>query len=135
MSAFLYIHYNVPVYYYDWSTARISAIYKKGDKSNPSNYRPVSLTCITCKSMEHVVCSQITTIYCIQTNVASERRRTLLISNMNWLIRLIKRRKQMYINGIAEGVTSQMRMFADDCIVYRQIQTPADHFTLASNLN
>ena len=43
----------------DCLTARISAIYKKGDKANPYNYRPVSLTCITCKSMEHIVCSQI----------------------------------------------------------------------------
>ena len=41
----------------------------------------------------------------------------------------------MYINDIAEGVTSQMRMFADDSIVYRHIHTPADHFTLASDLN
>ena len=41
----------------------------------------------------------------------------------------------MYINDIAEGVTSQMRMFADDSIVYRQIHTPADHFRLASDLN
>ena len=29
----------------------------------------------------------------------------------------------MYINDIAEGVTSQMRMFADDSIVYRQMVT------------
>ena len=41
----------------------------------------------------------------------------------------------LYINDIAEGVISQMRMFADDCIVYRQIHTPADHFTLASDVN
>ena len=41
----------------------------------------------------------------------------------------------MYINDIAEGVTSQMRMVADDSIVYRQIHSPADHFTLASDLN
>ena len=41
----------------------------------------------------------------------------------------------MYINHIAEGMTSQMRMFADDSIVYRQIYTPADHFTLVSDLN
>ena len=41
----------------DWLPARISAIYKKGDKANPSNYRPESLTCITCKIMEHIVCS------------------------------------------------------------------------------
>ena len=41
----------------------------------------------------------------------------------------------MYINDIAEGVTSQMRMFADDSIVSRQIHTLAAHFTLASDLN
>ena len=45
---------------FDWSTARISAIYKKGDKAHASNYRPVSLTCITCKIMENnIICSQI----------------------------------------------------------------------------
>ena len=43
----------------DWSTACTSAIYKKGDKSTVSNYRPVSLTCIICKIMEHIMCSQI----------------------------------------------------------------------------
>ena len=41
----------------------------------------------------------------------------------------------MYTNDIAEGVTSQMRMFVDDSIVYRQIYTPAYHFTLVSDLN
>ena len=43
----------------NWLAARISAIYKKGDKGKPSNYRPVSLTCITCNIMDHIVCSQI----------------------------------------------------------------------------
>ena len=41
----------------------------------------------------------------------------------------------LYINDIAEGLTSQMRIFVDDSIVYRQICIPADHFTLASDLN
>lgn len=39
----------------DWTTANISAIFKKGDKSESSNYRPVSLTCIACKVMESIL--------------------------------------------------------------------------------
>ena len=39
----------------DWKKANIAAIFKKGDKHLPSNYRPVSLTCVTCKVLEHIV--------------------------------------------------------------------------------
>ena len=36
----------------EWRTANVSPIFKKGSKSAPNNYRPVSLTCILCKVME-----------------------------------------------------------------------------------
>ena len=32
---------------------------KKGDRSLACNYRPVSLTCVPCKLLEHIVCSNI----------------------------------------------------------------------------
>ena len=40
-------------------TAYVSAIFKKGCKSEASNYRPVSLTCIVCKLLESVVREQV----------------------------------------------------------------------------
>lgn len=44
----------------DWVSARVSPIFKKGDKSDPANYRPISLTCILCKLMEHIMSSNLT---------------------------------------------------------------------------
>ena len=43
----------------DWKHANVSPIYKKGQKYDPANYRPISLTCIASKVMEHVVCSSL----------------------------------------------------------------------------
>ena len=51
--------YNTSTCPDDWRDANISPIYKKGDKHNPANYRPVSLTSITCKLLEHIVHSSI----------------------------------------------------------------------------
>ena len=39
----------------DWKEAEVIAIFKKGDKMDPGNYRPVSLTCITCKVLESLI--------------------------------------------------------------------------------
>ena len=39
----------------DWKRAKISAVYKKGEKSLAENYRPVSLTCILCKTLEKII--------------------------------------------------------------------------------
>ena len=43
----------------DWRNARVVPIFKKGAKHDPSNYRPVSLTTVLCKLMEHVVYKDI----------------------------------------------------------------------------
>jgi len=45
-----------------WKCANIKPIYKKGDRSLPNNYRPVSLTCITCKLLEHIIASHMNTV-------------------------------------------------------------------------
>ena len=42
-----------------WKDANVSPVFKKGDKSKPSNYRPISLTCVLCKVLEHIVASSM----------------------------------------------------------------------------
>ena len=42
-----------------WKTANVVPVYKKGSVSAAANYRPISLTCIPCKIMEHILCSHI----------------------------------------------------------------------------
>ena len=43
----------------DWKHANIMPVFKKGDCSLCSNYRPVSLTCICSKILKHIVYSHI----------------------------------------------------------------------------
>ena len=40
-----------------WKEANMTPIFKKGEKYRASNYRPVSLTRIICKQMEHIIAS------------------------------------------------------------------------------
>ena len=37
----------------------VSPVFKKGEKYDAANYRPVSLRCICCKTLEHILVSNI----------------------------------------------------------------------------
>ena len=39
----------------DWKVANVTPIHKKGSRQLPNNYRPISLTSIPCKMLEHIV--------------------------------------------------------------------------------
>ena len=43
---------NIPS---DWLLANVIPVYKKGSKDLPANYRPISLTSISSKVMEHII--------------------------------------------------------------------------------
>ena len=38
-----------------WKRSIITPVFKKGDKSNPCNYRYISLTPVVCKIMEGII--------------------------------------------------------------------------------
>jgi hypothetical protein len=43
----------------DWKNDNTVPIFKKEDRSKPSNYRPVSFTSVASKILEHIIVSQI----------------------------------------------------------------------------
>jgi hypothetical protein len=45
----------------DWRIANVTPIFKKGRKTDPGNYRPVSLTSVSCQLMEGIIKDQIVT--------------------------------------------------------------------------
>jgi hypothetical protein len=45
----------------EWKDAHVSPIFKKGKKTDPGNYRPVSLTSVVCKCMESILRDAIMT--------------------------------------------------------------------------
>jgi hypothetical protein len=42
-----------------WLDAHVAPVFKKGQSCLPENYRPVSLTCVPCKILEHIICSHL----------------------------------------------------------------------------
>jgi hypothetical protein len=203
----------------DWKLANIVPIYKKGDRTKPSNYRPVSLTAVASKMLEHIVVSQIMN-HLDHNNILHENQhgfRTgrscetqLLLSTdditrhmnqgyqvdmaildfakafdkvtyrrlaeklsyygirddtLSWVNAFLYERQQqvvidgetsrlttvtsgvpqgtvlgptlflVYINDIAANISSTIRLFADDCVVYRAVQSKEDHIILQKDLN
>jgi len=61
----------------EWKSAVITPLYEKGVSSDPSNYRPVSLTSVFSKLMEHVVVLDLIT-YLQSNNVINKQQHSFL---------------------------------------------------------
>ena len=202
-----------------WLDANISPIYKKGDRSLPSNYRPISLTCVLCKVMEHIVTSQlvkhfnkhnilyelqhgfrekrscetqlIMLIHELLQNKQKGKQSDLILLDfskafdkvshekllfklhnygvrgniLSWIKAFLDNRSQtvvidgeqsctapvssgvpqgsvlgpilflVYINDLPDNITSQVRLFADDTVVYAAISRMDDSLALQRDLD
>ena len=56
-----------------WKKAKVTAIFKKGNKSDCSNYRPISLLSVPSKVIEHLVCSQLK-VHLLEHNLQNEHQ-------------------------------------------------------------
>ena len=202
-----------------WKMAYVTPIHKSGRKSDPQNYRPVSLTSIICKILEHILTSHIMKHLEINDILLPSQfgfraghscEAQLLIATddfakalnnrqqvdigildlskafdrvpharllrklhfygirgqlLTWLQSFLSERLQqvlvdgccsspcnvssgvpqgsvlgpvlflLYINDIAEGICSHIKLFADDCLIYRTIQSSSDQHILQQDLN
>ena len=80
-------------------------IFKKGNKSDPCNYRPVSLRCICCKILEHIAYSSISShltsfnVLCNEQHGFCHKRscETQLINTVNDLSKCFYQNGQCHI--------------------------------------
>ena len=63
-----------------WLKANITPVFKSGDRSDPLNYRPIALTCIMCKLMEHVIKDQLLS-YLLNKNLISRHQHAFIIKH------------------------------------------------------
>lgn len=202
----------------DWRKANVSCAFKKGDKHQAENYRPISLTSVCCKVLEHIVCSNllayfdkhqvltdlnhgfragfscetqlVTTLHDMFSSFDSNTQVDLAVldfskafdtvphskllhklnnfgvkgTTLKWITNFLTNRTMRvvlegesskevpvdsgvpqgtvlgpllflcHINDLPAAVKSQVRLFADDTLLYRQIRTFADHLALQEDL-
>ena len=203
----------------DWKLANVVPIFKKGSKSCPSNYRPVSLTSICCKILEHIIYSSIwhhleehniicneqhgfraghscetqllITIHDFAQNLNNRKQTDVILLDftkafdkvshkrlcsklahygirgalLTWINDFLTGRTQrvivngcisddtgvssgvpqgtvlapllflVYINDLPKNIVSSVKLYADDVLIYRIINSEQDHMILQQDLN
>ena len=108
----------------DWREALIVPLYKKGPKHLPSNYRPVSLTSVACKVLEHIVHSNIIQHF-DQLNILTDKQHGFR-----------KRRSTVtQLIDTIQGITSKLRSGKDQVDVIlldlkKSLQKPLTRFLI-----
>lgn len=203
----------------DWKVGKVIPVFKSGNQHSPLNYRPISLTSIPCKMLEHIIYSNLMAfletnaffskfqhgfrkhhscetqllsfthdvisaldnkilVDCIFLDFAkafdkvSHQLLLLKLSTLNidpntlkWIECFLTNRTQyvtanncssnpcavrsgvpqgsvlgpllflVYINDLASNIKSSIKLFADDCVLYRRITNEDDNLLLQGDLN
>ena len=174
-----------------WKSANVCGVFKKGKKSDPSNYRPISLTCIASKILEHIVHSHVMKHFehynILQQNKSihaavldfskafdkvPHQRLLMKLERygihgnlLSWMESFLTKRVQTvicegatspsspvtsgvpqgsvlgpllfltYINDLPNGLTSIVKLFADDTLLYGVVVDDSDCDNLQDDLN
>ena len=107
-----------------WKRAHITPVYKKGDKKDPNNYRPISLLPICSKILERITCDQL--LRHVSPVISSAQHGFLPRRSCNTnLVCLVKRLSE----SIADGLQTDV-IYTD----YSSAVTSVDHSLLLHKL-
>lgn len=119
-----------------WLKANVIPVFKgKGSKSNPEGYRPISLTCISCKLMERIICESII-CYLTKHKLISNDQHGFLRkrSTATQLIRVVK----YYVEALDSGKSVDV-IFLDlrkafDSVCHDKLLTKLQGYGFSDNL-
>jgi hypothetical protein len=113
----------------DWRKANIVPIFKKGDKSKPANYRPVSLTAICSKILEHIIHSNIMN-HLLQNNLLSDNQHGFRArrSCENQLMTTVQELAKNMSNGKQIDAILLDFSKATDKVPHRRLLMKLDHY-------
>jgi len=60
-----------------WLNSYVTPVFKKGDPTDPNNYRPIALTCVLCKLMESIIKDQLLS-YLLSHNLISKHQHAFI---------------------------------------------------------
>jgi len=110
-----------------WKHAVITPVLKKGLSFFVSNYRPISLTCVTSKIMESIISDQIHS-YFLFNGLINEAQHGFL-KGLSTTTNLLQPTSICFINKLAEILGPMFvtaKFFADDLKVYAEVLTTID---------
>ena len=117
----------------DWKKANVSAVFKKGNRKLPSNYRPISLTCIACKVLESILRDEI--YEHMRANSLLSTRQFGFVSGRSTMLQLLNVLDEwtsLLESGGSVDVVYLDFMKAFDTVPHRQLLAKAEGFGIAN---
>ena len=117
----------------DWKKANVSAVFKKGNRKLPSNYRPISLTCIACKVLESILRDEI--YEHMRANSLLSTRQFGFVSGRSTMLQLLNVLDEwtsLLESGGSVDVVYLDLMKAFDTVPHRRLLAKAEGFGIAN---
>lgn len=119
-----------------WKSSIVVPIFKKGDKLEASNYRPISLTCVLCKCMEKIIVKELTS-FLLEQQVIPDCQHGFLPGRSTFtnLLERFNRWTQMDDNKIPFDIVYLDFEKAFDKVPFRRLLLKSEHNGIRGNVH